>query len=76
MTKLTQQLRMLLSMLAYDQLDDELRWINSVLHNDEVASDEEIVQLFISVGVSEQRAQAAVAHRQECFIDIFHVVRV
>ncbi len=76
MSKLPSELRMLLSMLAYDQLDDELRWINEVLHNDEASSNEEMVQHFISEGVSEQRARAAVAQRQECFLDMFHVVRV
>jgi hypothetical protein len=76
MKNFPRELRTLLSMLAHDQLEDELRWINSVLHNDEVSSDEEIVQHFISEGVSEQRARAAVAQRQECLVDMFHVVRV
>lgn len=42
-----------------------LAWIKDILVNDEVSSDEELVDLFKRNGVPEKKAQEFVSHRNQ-----------
>jgi len=53
-----------------------LRWVNATLHNDEAASDEELIQHFIKGGLTQQDAKNAVKQRERCLKDEFYEVEV
>lgn len=52
-----------MSTLKYGLSHGEIEWIEGVLANDEISSDEELAAYFIGNGLSAQQAQAIVLHR-------------
>lgn len=49
---------------------DDIRWIEGVLSNDEVSTDDELVDYFQANGLSAQQARDVVAHRTTYLNDI------
>lgn len=49
---------------------NDIRWIEGVLSNDEVSTDEELVAYFQDNGLTAQQAQDVVAHRTTYLNDI------
>jgi len=49
---------------------NDIRWIEGVLSNDEVSTDEELLEYFQGNGLSAQQARDVVAHRSTYLNDI------
>ncbi len=57
-------------------MDNKKEFINDILHNDEVSTNEELRELFIEeLGYSEEEADFVVAQRDEALIDMHYVVK-
>ena len=52
------------------------RWINAVLQNDEVSTDDELVEQFISDGeLTPEMAYKVVSQREKCLRDPYYSVK-
>jgi hypothetical protein len=52
-----------------------MEWVNTILHNDEVSSDEELIAHFVKNGISEEEAKRLVPQRYACFVNMFYKVK-
>lgn len=56
--------------MKYGLKADDIAWIEGVLSNDEVSTDEELVAYFQDNGLTDEQAQAIVSHRDAYLMDI------
>ena len=59
-----------------DLQDKKIKWINSVLHNNEVATDEELTFYFIGAGLSITETDKIISQRNEALKDIHYQVKI
>jgi truncated hemoglobin YjbI len=51
-------------------------WVNSILHNDENATDEELRDFFVANGLTLEQAEQAIEQRGECLRDMFYEAKI
>jgi len=56
--------------------DKTIKWINAVLQNDELSSDEFLVNYFIANGLSIENAEKAISQRNEALKDAHYEVKL
>ena len=62
-----------MSQLKYGLSSDQVTWVEDQLSNDEVSSDEELLEYFASSGLSMPQAQDVLTHRQDYLLNIYRI---
>ncbi len=62
-----------MSQLKYGLSSDQVTWVEDQLSNDEVSSDEDLQEYFVSNGLSIPQARDVVKHRQDYLLNIYRI---
>jgi len=62
-----------MSQLKYGLSSDQVTWVEDQLSNDEMSSDEELLDYFVSNGLSIPQARDLVTHRQDYLLNIYRI---
>ena len=62
-----------MSQLKYGLSSDQVTWVEDQLSNDEVSSDEDLQEYFVSNGLSIPQARDVVTHRQDYLLNIYRI---
>lgn len=62
-----------MSQLKYGLNADQVTWVEDQLSNDEVSSDEELREYFVSNGLSMPQARDVLTHRQDYLLSIYRI---
>ena len=62
-----------MSTLKYRLTDEQVRWVEDVLSNDENSTDTELLTYFTSHGLSQEQASNVLRHREDYLLNIYLV---
>ena len=60
----------------YENMSEKEKFVNGTLHNNESASDQELVDFFAENGLTLDEARFAVCERDKCLRDMYYVVKL